>query len=88
MPEDGILHIHRRENLKSYILFFSSTLIILSRLNPNILLNKNKEKNISPLANYTYQATGADGEVSVDFWRSRMLRGQRKGFLRPLISVS
>jgi hypothetical protein len=42
---------------------------------------------ISPQKNYSYLQTAASGDVSADFCRYRVLRDQRGGSPRPLISV-
>jgi hypothetical protein len=48
---------------------------------------KTKLRGLSPQANYTDRATAAVGEVVTTFADRGVLRGQRNGFPRPLISV-
>jgi hypothetical protein len=56
------------------------------------MLTSNTPKNsklrgLSPQANYTDRATAAVGEVVPNFADTGVLRGQRNGSPRPLISV-
>jgi hypothetical protein len=48
---------------------------------------KTKLRGLSPQANYTDRATAAVSEVVPTFADRGVLRGQRNGFPRPLISV-
>jgi hypothetical protein len=49
--------------------------------------NKKKLRGLGPQANYTDRATAAVGEVMPTFVGKGVLRGQRNGSPRPLISV-
>jgi hypothetical protein len=48
---------------------------------------KLKLRGLSPQANYTNRATAAVGEVVPTFADRGVLRGQRNGSPRPLISI-
>jgi hypothetical protein len=48
---------------------------------------KKKTRGLSPQANYTDRATAAVSEVVPTFADKGLLRGQRNGSPRPLISV-
>jgi hypothetical protein len=56
-------------------------LVIVERLTPT------KLRGLSPQANYTDRATAAVGEVVPTFADRGVVRGQRNGSPRPLISV-
>jgi hypothetical protein len=51
------------------------------------LLKLTKLRGLSPQANYTDRATAPVGEVVLTFAGRGVLRGQRNGSTRPLISV-
>jgi hypothetical protein len=50
------------------------------------IIKTKKLRGLSPQANYTDRATAAVGEVVPTFAGGGVLRGQRNGFPRPLIS--
>jgi hypothetical protein len=52
-----------------------------------VTTKKTKLRGLSPQANYTDRATAAVGEVVSTFADRGVLRGQRSGSPRPLISV-
>jgi hypothetical protein len=54
---------------------------------PKLPTLKTKLRGLSPQANYTDRATAAVGEVMPTFADRGVLRGQRKGSPRPLISI-
>jgi hypothetical protein len=80
IPEARTLQNHHWEKLKSYINYCCST------LQSNYTIEK-KLRGLSPQANYTDRATAAVGEVVPTFADRGVLRGQRSGSPRPLISV-
>jgi hypothetical protein len=45
VPEDGVLHSHRRENLKSYIISqFQQTTVVIEGVRERNIENNNKKK--------------------------------------------
>jgi hypothetical protein len=58
-----------------------------SSVHMSMIKKKKKLRGLSPQANYTDRTTAAVGEVVPTFAGRGVLRGQRNGFPRPLISV-
>jgi hypothetical protein len=60
---------------------------ILEMCSSDLSINKTNSVHFRPQANYTDRVTAEAGEVHADFCGYRVLRGQRNGSLRPLISI-